>query len=165
MGHDTRKEPSLLMTEYTIRDATQEDVLDTVLAVKQFCKEIPHPAWTKFNSNKVNNLVNQLVESENGFVKIVENEGEIVGALIAVVSELPINDIWFSQELMFWIDPEHRKGRTAIKLIDDYVEWSECRGCSFSRLSDLDNVLKTRAGTLFKRKGFKPTEIAYVKEI
>lgn len=153
------------MTEYTIRDATQEDVLDTVLAVKQFCKEIPHPAWTKFNSNKVNNLVAQLVESENGFVKIVENEGEIVGALIAVVSELPINDLWFSQELMFWIDPEHRKGRTAIKLIDDYVEWSEKRGCSFSRLSDLDSVLKTNVGTLFKRKGFKPTEIAYVKEI
>ena len=153
------------MTEYIIRDATQEDVLDIVLAVKQFCKEIPHPAWTKFNSNKVNNLVAQLVESENGFVKIVENEEEIVGALIAVVSELPINDIWFSQELMFWIDPEHRKGRTAIKLIDDYVEWSEKRGCSFTRLSGLDSILDKKAGTLFKRKGFKSVETAYIKEI
>ena len=153
------------MTEYTIRDATQEDVLDTVLAVKQFCKEIPHPAWTKFNSNKVNSLVTQLVESENGFVKVVEKEGEIVGALIAVVSELPINDLTFSQELMFWIDPEHRKGRTAIKLIDMYVDWSEERGCNFTRLSELDNILEKKAGSLFERKGFKLTETAYVKEI
>lgn len=153
------------MTEYTIRDATQEDVLDTVLAVKQFCKEIPHPAWTKFNSNKVNSLVTQLVESENGFVKVVEKEGEIVGALIAVVSELPINDLTFSQELMFWIDPEHRKGRTAIKLIDMYVDWSEKRGCNFTRLSELDNILEKKAGSLFERKGFKLTETAYVKEI
>ncbi len=153
------------MSEYTIRDATQEDVLDTVLAVKQFCKEIPHPAWTKFNSNKVNSLVTQLVESENGFVKVVEKEGEIVGALIAVVSELPINDLTFSQELMFWIDPEHRKGRTAIKLIDMYVDWSEERGCNFTRLSELDNILEKKAGSLFERKGFKLTETAYVKEI
>lgn len=153
------------MTEYIIRDATQEDVLDTVLAVKQFCKEIPHPAWTKFNTNKVNSLVVQLVESENGFVKVVEKEGEIVGALIAVVSELPISDLTFSQELMFWIDPEHRKGRTAIKLIDMYVDWSEERGCSFTRLSELDNILEKKAGSLFERKGFKLTETAYVKEI
>ena len=59
------------MTEYTIRDATEQDVLDTVLAVKQFCKEIPHPAWGKFDANKVKQLVSNLVEHELGFVKIV----------------------------------------------------------------------------------------------
>jgi GNAT superfamily N-acetyltransferase len=96
---------------------------------------------------------------------VVEKEGEIVGALIAVVSELPINDLTFSQELMFWIDPEHRKGRTAIKLIDMYVDWSEERGCSFTRLSELDNILEKKASSLFERKGFKLTETAYVKEI
>ena len=66
---------------------------------------------------------------------------------------------------MFWIDPEHRKGRTAIKLLDDYVEWSEKRGCSFTRLSELDSILDKKAGTLFKRKGFKSVETAYIKEI
>ena len=153
------------MSEYTIRDATQEDVLDTVLAVKQFCKEIPHPAWKKFNTNKVNSLVSQLIEIEQGFVKIVTHDDEVVGALIAVMSDIPINDLIFAQELMFWIDPEHRTGRTAFKLVDEYVEWSTNAGCNFIRLSELDNVLGGRAGVLFKRKGFEPTETAYIRKV
>ena len=153
------------MSEYIIRDATKEDVLDTVLAVKQFCKEIPHPAWNKFNTNKVNNLVSQLIEIDQGFVKIVVKDDEVVGALIAILSEIPINDLVFSQELMFWIDPEHRSGRTAIKLIDEYVDWSTKHKANFIRLSELDNVLDGKAGILFKRKGFQPTETAYIKEV
>jgi GNAT superfamily N-acetyltransferase len=153
------------MTEYIIRDATQNDVLDTVLAVKQFCKEIPHPAWHKFNTNKVNSLVSQLIEIDHGFVKIVTYEDEVVGALVAVLSDIPINDLIFAQELMFWIDPEHRKGKTAIKLVDEYVEWATKAGCNFIRLSELDNVLGGKAGLLFKRKGFEPTETAYIKEV
>ncbi len=153
------------MTEYIIRDATQNDVLDTVLAVKQFCKEIPHPAWHKFNTNKVNSLVSQLIEIDHGFVKIVTYEDEVVGALVAVLSEIPINDLIFAQELMFWIDPEHRKGKTALRLVDEYTEWATKAGCNFIRLSELDNVLGGKAGVLFKRKGFEPTETAYVKEV
>ena len=154
------------MSKYTIRNATQEDVLDTVLAVKQFCKEIPHPAWSKFNTNKVNNLVSQLIEIDQGFVKIVVSEDdEVVGALIAVVSDIAINDLSFAQELMFWIDPDHRSGRTALSLVDEYVKWATDKGCNFIRLSELDNVLGGRAGILFKRKGFEPTETAYIKEV
>ena len=84
------------MSEYTIRDATQEDVLDIVLAVKQFCKEIPHPAWSKINTNKINELVTTLIEHEIGFVKVIDHNDEIVGALIAMVTEIPINDFKFS---------------------------------------------------------------------
>lgn len=153
------------MTEYIIRDATHNDVLDTVLAVRQFCKEIPHPAWNKFNTNKVNSLVSQLVGIDQGFVKIVTYDDEVVGALVAVLSEIPINDLVFAQELMFWIDPEHRKGKTAIKLVDEYVDWATKAGCNFIRLSELDNVLGGKAGVLFKRKGFEPTETAYIKEV
>ena len=48
---------------YTIRDANQSDTLDLVLAVKQFCKEIPHKAWTKVNTTKINYLITNLIES------------------------------------------------------------------------------------------------------
>jgi len=153
------------MTEYIIRDATQEDVLDIVLAVKQFCKEIPHPAWSKINTNKINELVTTLIDHEIGFVKLIEHNDEIVGALIAMVAELPINDFKFSQEIMFWIDPEHRNGKTSMKLINEYTLWSEQVGCNFARLSELDSLLSSRAGVLFKRKGYKPIETAYIREI
>ena len=84
------------MTDYIIRDATEQDVLDIVLSVKQFCKEVPHPAWDKFDSNKVNELVSQLCQIDQGFVKIVEHDNEIVGSLIAVISSVPINSsIWW----------------------------------------------------------------------
>lgn len=153
------------MTEYTIRSATEHDVLDIVLAVKQFCKEVPHPAWGKFDTNKVNDLVTKLVQAPQGFVHIALADDEVVGALVGVTSELPINSFVFAQELMFWLDPSHRNGKTAPKLIDAYVEWAESLNCDFIRLSELDSILGGRAGLLFKRKGFKPTETAYVKEL
>lgn len=153
------------MTDYTIRNATEHDVLDIVLAVKQFCKEVPHPAWGKFDSNKVNDLVTQLVQAPQGFVQIALADDEIVGALIGVVSGIPINSMVFAQELMFWLDPNHRNGKTAPKLIDAYIKWAENMGCNFIRLSELDNILDGKAGVLFKRKGFIPVETAYVKEV
>tara|TARA_R100001510_G_C7647668_1_gene205014 strand:+ start:11 stop:469 length:459 start_codon:yes stop_codon:yes gene_type:complete len=150
---------------YTIRDANHSDTLDIILTVKQFCKEIPHKAWSKVNSTKVNQLVTDLINIEGGFVKIVIHEGEIVGCLIAMASELPVNDFIVSQELMFWLDPNHRNGKTSLKLIDSYVEWAKNLGCSFVRLSSIDQILGGKAGILFKRKGFKEVETAYIKEL
>ena len=153
------------MSDYILRDAIETDVLDIVLAVKQFCKEVPHPAWGRFDSNKVKDLVSGLIESEAGFVKIVTIDEEVVGALIATATPVPINSFIFAQELMFWLDPDHRNGKTSPKLIDAYVEWSKAVGCDFVRLSTLDELLDSRVGIIFKRKGFKPIETAYIKEL
>ena len=153
------------MSDYILRDAIETDVLDIVLAVKQFCKEVPHPAWGRFDSNKVKDLVSGLIDSEAGFVKIVTIDEEVVGALIAAATPVPINSFIFAQELMFWLDPDHRNGKTSPKLIDAYVEWSKAVGCDFVRLSTLDELLDSRVGIIFKRKGFKPIETAYIKEL
>ena len=153
------------MSDYILRDAIETDVLDIVLAVKQFCKEVPHPAWGRFDSNKVKDLVSSLIDSEAGFVRIVTIDEEVVGALIATATPVPINSFIFAQELMFWLDPDHRNGKTSPKLIDAYVEWSKAVGCDFVRLSTLDELLDSRVGVIFKRKGFKPIETAYIKEL
>jgi len=153
------------MSDYILRDAIETDVLDIVLAVKQFCKEVPHPAWGRFDSNKVKDLVSSLIDSEAGFVKIVTIDEEVVGALIATATPVPINSFIFAQEIMFWLDPDHRNGKTSSKLIEEYVEWSKAAGCDFVRLSTLDELLGSRVGVLFKRKGFKPIETAYIKEL
>lgn len=149
---------------YEIRDANHSDTLDLVLAVKQFCKEIPHKAWSKVNTTKISELITNLIETPAGFVKVVTKDDEIVGCLIAIATELPINDFIVSQELMFWLDPDHRNGKTSPKLIDAYSEWAEAIGCNFARLSSIDQILGGKAGVLFKRKGFQATETAYIKD-
>lgn len=152
-------------TKYVIRDANQDDVFDLTLSVKQFCKEIPHPAWKRTDSQKISNVLSQLIDHNDGFVKVACHDNEIVGALVGMVSTAPINDYRFSQEIMFWFDPDHRNGKASHKLIDDYVSWSKKNKCSFARLSTLDELLNSRVGVLFKRKGFNPVETAYVKEL
>lgn len=149
---------------YTIRDANHSDTLDLILTVKQFCKEIPHKAWSKVNTTKINELITSLIDTPAGFVKVVTYDDEIVGCLIAIATELPINDFIVSQELMFWLDKDHRNGKTSPKLIDAYSEWAENIGCNFARLSSIDELLGGKAGVLFKRKGFAATETAYIKE-
>lgn len=150
---------------YTIRDANHGDILDITIAAKLFSKETDHPALNTINPNKVASSLQQLIDSDLGFVKVVCFNNEIVGALAGAVTELPINDLVVSQELMLWLEPNHRNGKTAPKLIDAYVDWATRQGCDFARLSALDVVLDGKAGILFKRKGFKPIETAYIKEL
>ena len=150
---------------YTIRDANHSDILDITIAAKLFSKETNHPALSTINPNKVATSLEQLINSDLGFVKVAcFNCKEIVGAIAGVVTELPINDLVVAQELMLWLDPSHRNGKTAPKLIDAYVNWAERKNCDFVRLSALDGVMDGRAGVLFKRKGFKAVETAYIKE-
>jgi hypothetical protein len=75
----------------------------------------------------------QLLDSDLGLVKVACFNKEIIGAIAGVVSELPINDLVVAQELMLWLDPSHRNGKTAPKLIDGYVEWASKKGCDFVR--------------------------------
>ena len=152
-------------TNYEIREANQSDVFDLTLSVKQFCKEIPHPAWRSTDSSKIKDVITQIIDHPEGFVKVASYNGEIIGALIGFINSTPINHYKFSQEIMFWFDPEHRNGKVSHKLIDDYVDWSKQNNCSFARLSSLDELLGSRVGVLFKRKGFTPIETAYVKEL
>ena len=150
---------------YTIRDANHSDILDITIAAKLFSKETNHPALNTINPNKVAVTLQQLLDSEVGLVKVACFNKEIIGAIAGVVSELPINDLVVAQELMLWLDPSHRNGKTAPKLIDGYVEWASKKGCDFVRLSALEGILSGKAGFLFKRKGFKPIETAYIKEL
>ncbi len=150
---------------YTIRDANHSDILDITIAAKLFSKETNHPAMSTINPNKVAVTLQQLLDSEVGLVKVACFNKEIIGAIAGVVSELPINDLVVAQELMLWLDPSHRNGKTAPKLIDGYVEWASKKGCDFVRLSALEGILSGKAGVLFKRKGFKPIETAYIKEL
>ena len=150
---------------YIIRDANHSDILDLVIASKQFGKEIPHKSVSKFDTNKISEIISNLINSEAGFVKVVEYDKEVVGCLMAVASELVINRYIASQELLLWIDPDHRNGKTSSQLIDSYVEWSKSIGCDFVRLSAQNQVMNGKAGILFKRKGFQAMETAYVKDL
>lgn len=149
---------------YTIRDANHDDTLDLVIACKQFSKEINH-RFARIDTNKISSIIEQLIDGEQGFAKVVEYEGEIVGCMGAYATELMISDLFVSQELLLWFDPEHRNGKTAFKLIDSYVEWSKSIGCDFARLSAQNLVEEGKAGSLFKRKGFQVIETAYLKEL
>ena len=70
-------------------------------------------------------------------------------------------DVAWIEDVAFIFDSE----ADLLELIDQYVEWSKEKGCDYARLSTLDETMGTKAGVLFKRKGFKPTETAYIKEV
>jgi len=73
------------------------------------------------------------------------------------------NSKLMSQELMFWIEPEHRNGKTSVKVIKEYIDWSENLGCRLVRLSTVDRSTGSKAGLLFQRQGFSCAEESYVK--
>lgn len=149
---------------YTIRDANQSDIIDILLLCKQFAKEVPDfLATPDIDTTKISNSLQELIESPYGFVKVICYNEMIVGSLISVASEMLFNSNLIAQELMFWIEPDHRNGKTSVKIIKEYVGWAEDIGCSLVRLSTVDKSTGSKAGLLFKRQGFSCAEESYVK--
>lgn len=149
---------------YTIRDANHSDIIDILLLCKQFAKEVPDfLATSDINTTKISDSLKELINSPYGFVRVVCSNNTVVGALVAVASEMLFNDKLLAQELMFWLEPEHRNGKTSVKLIKEYVKWAEDTECSLVRLSTVDKSTGSKAGILFQRQGFSCAEESYVK--
>ena len=149
---------------YTIRDANQSDIIDILLLCKQFAKEVPDfLATSNIDTTKISNSLQDLIDSPYGFVKVICYNETIVGSLISVASEMLFNSNLIAQELMFWIEPDHRNGKTSVKIIKEYVKWAEDIDCSLVRLSTVDKCTGSKAGLLFQRQGFSCAEECYIK--
>ena len=68
-----------------------------------------------------------------------------------------------STELIWYMQPEHRKGRSSMEMLKQYEEWCKGKGCKFITMIDIDPY--NNLESLYTRKGYKVTEKTYVKDV
>jgi GNAT superfamily N-acetyltransferase len=103
------------------------------------------------------------ISSETAVCLIHDVGGVAQGALMAVAFEHPYGPVWLSKDTMWWIDPAHRGGSTAPRMLDAYEQWAAGKGCKYAGVAGMGE--DPNIDRLMRRRGYKPAELHYLKAL
>lgn len=88
----------------------------------------------------------------------------VIGMLALVALEHPMRPgELYAEELAWWVEPEHRKGRAGYKMLRRAEAWARHKGCFLVKM--VAPILPTGAdvGSFYKFMGYTAIETAYQK--
>lgn len=112
------------------------------------------------DEGKVDQLVTHfLVAPKEDAIVLLSGD---TGILVAAATEKLYSFSRFASEVIFWITPSARGGRTALRLITAYEYWAE----HVAKVSAVQMVgLGDMTHKLYSKLGYTMTELTYVKDI
>ena len=144
-----------------IRRATESDLYDYAFLVKQFVREANYPFKMDVEL-LVGNMKNTLQHPKFLWL-VAEKDEELVGFLAGCANSPLFSRDETAVELGWYLQPEHRDGRTAFKLMAEFEAWAKKAGCRHVTMVDIDTLQDLRE--IYTRKGYTLTEKSYVKEL
>lgn len=90
-------------------------------------------------------------------------DGAAQGVLMAHAFEHDFGPVWVAQERVWWIDPAHRGGTAAPRMLDAYEKWAAAQGCTFVGMAGMGDdpaVMK-----LYHRRGYRRAETHCLKAL
>jgi hypothetical protein len=120
----------------------------------------------RINRQKLLNHVQQTIRSADGFAYVaVDDSHKVIGCFMAELVPHAYCDGYVVQELGVYIQPTNRGGRTFIKLLEEFVMWSESKpdvlvtGFTISQLGATTPYVRG----ILKRLGFIQGSEGYYK--
>ena len=150
-----------------IREATLDDCEAVARLGAEFIGKLKMPRVGYVDAVKLEASFQAIHTNPNGVMLVAEADSEVVGFLGGVAVPLWFDALdWTAAELAWWIDPEHRGGSTAARLVRAFEQWAKDRGLARVVLSDVEfEDTAQPAGALIERLGYTMTERAFVKAI
>lgn len=148
-----------------LRVATKDDVEEILpLVVRGTSEDTPYEGIV-MDKEYLKSFVQNLVEDPTrSVVVLLVNEEKIVGFISGIVSDVhPVFRLSrIATEIFWYVVPEFR-GEYSQKLIEAYEEWGRVVGCKYAQLVHFHSTPKL--GKVYEARGYKPLEVAYMKEL
>ena len=90
-------------------------------------------------------------------------DGIAQGVLMATAAEHPFGPVWLARETVWWIDPAHRGGTAAVRMLDAYETWAAAQGCRFVGMAGMGN--DPAVASLYQRRGYVHAETHFLKAV
>lgn len=144
----------------TVRHATEADLDQLVRMGEQFAELTQHP----FDAAKVRDALLGAMTKQEQVVLVYEKDGTVEGGIVGIVyPPWTSNAVLWAVELAWWVDP-NKRGLAGVRLLHAFEAWAQEHGAvsvSMSSQARLDST----AASLLTRKGYRPTEHTYMKEL
>lgn len=145
-----------------IRVATEADIPRIVELGRHLHAESDEYACISYDPDKVAETMTGLI-SQSGVIFLYERDGEIVGGLAGTVTEF-----WFSREKIacdysLFIEPAHRHGLIAVRLVLAFHAWSKIMGARQIKMGVTTGI--TGADRLYQSLGMRHCGNLFSKDI
>lgn len=104
----------------------------------------------------------QMISVGIGVIYVLGEE-RIEGALGGMVYPEPYSGDLVATEFFWFVRPGHRGGGMA--LYRAFESWARERGCSQLRMVHLADSMPEKLDRVYRRMGYEPAEVLYVKEL
>ena len=149
------------MSNPSIREATQEDIFDILILAKEFSKEAPKSH--KWNKEKTEVFISSAIENPLTTVLILEQDDEIVGAIVGLLSEMYMSQTILATELAWFVSKDYRGKKGSILLLKSFENWAKAQGAHYVVMGDIAGIASLEK--LYTRMGFSKSETTYMKEV
>lgn len=143
-----------------IRKATEADTARIVEMVGHFILTTRYAAVLKFRPAVVGELVTLV--NRCGVIFVAELEGRVVGMIAAVAMEELVAKTPMLDEMVWWVEPEHRAGSIGPKLLGSLEKWARQKGLSMVKMVA---PAGSGVGKYYKRLGYEEVESSYMKRL
>lgn len=148
-----------------VRVATEKDIGKIISMGRAFFSMTNFAKLFDFDDESFLKTFHAL-DGANGVCYVCEKEGEIIGISGAIAYPFYLNlSHKTGQELFWWVDPEHRHGRSGILLLRAIEEWAKSIGCKTFSMISMDSIGGEKISSLYKKLGYSSTEHSHIKEL
>lgn len=133
-----------------------------VLLAKEFNNKLAQTGFDAWGGMK---LVESAVDfPENYYLIALLYDEQIVGLLGGVKHTPAFSFNEIASEVIWYIKPEHRGSKLAIKMVKQFEEWANEQGAKYVSMVSQSNS-DVDPSNLYERLGYKLSEKTYTKEL
>lgn len=145
----------------TIRPATDADVPALLALGQRFLAWSPYAGM--FGEDAMAKAIAEAVAT--GFSRVAVVDGVAVGALLGALKPAWLDPSFVvACELAWWVEPEHRGGTAAVRMLHEFKAWAKDQGARGVVMAELVQP-DSPAFDLFQRLGFRMAERFHYCEV
>lgn len=134
-------------------------------AVKQAVDESPY-AQLNFPTDSLEELIKtfMLGPFDEKLLLLAYEDEKIVGMLAgAIAPHIIAQHKTQAIEMLWWVHARHRQSKIGLKLLQAFEEWGDIHNVNFFVMAHYSKT--PELSTIYKRKGYTPIEVSYMKEV
>jgi predicted N-acetyltransferase YhbS len=147
-----------------IRKATPADIPRIVEMVGHFMAakvgDTVYGHVLTFKPKAVADLAARVIE--HGLILLAEVDDQVVGMIAGVPLEELIANTPMFDEMVWWVEPDYRKGSVGPRLLRAVEHWARQKGL---RLVKMVAPAGSGVGDYYARHGYEPVESSYIKRL
>ncbi len=154
--------------DLALREATVEDIPAIHDMYLHAAEATDLPFEVGEMNEELKTFYTSCINSPDCLVLLLVTSEKPVGVLVASKLVIPLFKTASVNEILWWVEPEGRKGIAPLRMIQAMEEWGKLNECTHVKLGLLSNMSRKqtkRLHKIYRKKGYKPFSTTYYKEL